>query len=161
MCVYTLERNQSLGNFTALPHSIKIIYSTPKNNLKIADFRPMSDTNELKLLAITCSQPYLLDGFYLFTATWVGGGYINGTAEAIYTSGLVWCQAPFGYALSLVFGEYRSIKKRPRKFPFFSMLLPTIKFDAQSGCTRDNGSPSKNICSEWKKMSMTKKKIRV
>lgn len=38
-------------------------------------------------------------------ATWVGGGYINGTAEAIYTSGLVWCQAPFGYALSLVFGE--------------------------------------------------------
>ena len=40
------------------------------------------------------------------TATWVGGGYINGTAEAIYTSGLVWCQAPFGYALSLVFGKY-------------------------------------------------------
>lgn len=39
-----------------------------------------------------------------FPATWVGGGYINGTAEAIYTSGLVWCQAPFGYALSLVFG---------------------------------------------------------
>lgn len=39
------------------------------------------------------------------TATWVGGGYINGTAEAIYTSGLVWCQAPFGYAMSLVFGE--------------------------------------------------------
>lgn len=40
-----------------------------------------------------------------FPATWVGGGYINGTAEAIYTSGLVWCQAPFGYALSLVFGK--------------------------------------------------------
>lgn len=42
--------------------------------------------------------------FTMFTATWVGGGYINGTAEAIYTQGLVWCQAPFGYALSLVFG---------------------------------------------------------
>lgn len=42
---------------------------------------------------------------YNFSATWVGGGYINGTAEAIYTSGLVWCQAPFGYALSLVFGK--------------------------------------------------------
>jgi Na+/proline symporter len=40
------------------------------------------------------------------TATWVGGGYINGTAEAIYTNGLVWCQAPFGYALSLVFGKF-------------------------------------------------------
>lgn len=41
----------------------------------------------------------------LLVATWVGGGYINGTAEAIYTNGLVWCQAPFGYALSLVFGK--------------------------------------------------------
>lgn len=39
-------------------------------------------------------------------ATWIGGGYINGTAEAIYDSnyGLVWCQAPWCYALSLVIG---------------------------------------------------------
>lgn len=42
---------------------------------------------------------------FFLLATWVGGGYINGTAEAIYTSGLVWCQAPFGYAMSLVFGK--------------------------------------------------------
>ncbi len=41
-----------------------------------------------------------------FSATWVGGGYINGTAEAIYNDGLIWCQAPFGYALSLVFGKH-------------------------------------------------------
>lgn len=47
----------------------------------------------------------LFVGIFTMTATWVGGGYINGTAEAIYTKGLVWCQAPFGYALSLVFGE--------------------------------------------------------
>ncbi|KAL0280932.1 UNVERIFIED_CONTAM: hypothetical protein PYX00_002081 [Menopon gallinae] len=46
----------------------------------------------------------LFVGIFTMTATWVGGGYINGTAEIIYTSGLVWCQAPFGYALSLVFG---------------------------------------------------------
>ncbi|KAL5235312.1 hypothetical protein ACI65C_002722 [Semiaphis heraclei] len=46
----------------------------------------------------------LFVGIFTMTATWVGGGYINGTAEAIYTSGLLWCQAPFGYALSLVFG---------------------------------------------------------
>lgn len=52
------------------------------------------------------SKLKLENGFFVWksTATWVGGGYINGTAEAIYTSGLVWCQAPFGYALSLVFG---------------------------------------------------------
>jgi len=39
-------------------------------------------------------------------ATWVGGGYINGTAENVYLPGygLAWAQAPFGYALSLVVG---------------------------------------------------------
>ena len=39
-------------------------------------------------------------------ATWVGGGYINGTTEVVAVNGgLVWCQAPIGYALSLVIGE--------------------------------------------------------
>lgn len=47
----------------------------------------------------------LFVGIFTMTATWVGGGYINGTAEIIYTKGLIWCQAPFGYALSLVFGK--------------------------------------------------------
>ena len=28
-----------------------------------------------------------------------------GTAEIVYTAGLVWCQAPFGYALSLMLGK--------------------------------------------------------
>lgn len=46
----------------------------------------------------------LFVGIFTMTATWVGGGYINGTAEAIYTSGFVWCQAPFGYAMSLILG---------------------------------------------------------
>lgn len=43
----------------------------------------------------------------LLSATWVGGGYINGTAEYVYLPdyGLAWAQAPFGYALSLVFGK--------------------------------------------------------
>ncbi|KAG0425314.1 hypothetical protein HPB47_027505 [Ixodes persulcatus] len=40
------------------------------------------------------------------TATWVGGGYINGTSELVYTAGLVWTQAPFGYALSLVIATW-------------------------------------------------------
>lgn len=48
----------------------------------------------------------LFVGIFTMTATWVGGGYINGTAEAIYTKGLVWCQAPFGYSLSLIFGKF-------------------------------------------------------
>ena len=31
-----------------------------------------------------------------------------GTAEIVYTAGLVWCQAPFGYALSLMLGTPQS-----------------------------------------------------
>lgn len=40
------------------------------------------------------------------TATWVGGGYINGTAEKAYSQGLVWVQAPWCYSLSLTLGEF-------------------------------------------------------
>jgi high affinity choline transporter 7 len=41
---------------------------------------------------------------FTMSATWVGGGYINGTAEYTASSGLVWVQAPWGYALSLIIG---------------------------------------------------------
>ncbi|XP_071491029.1 high-affinity choline transporter 1-like [Diadema antillarum] len=41
-------------------------------------------------------------GFFTLVATWVGGGYINGTAEVVFkeSKGLVWAQAPLGYSLS-------------------------------------------------------------
>ncbi|XP_055380537.1 high-affinity choline transporter 1 [Condylostylus longicornis] len=65
----------------------------------------------------------LFVGIFTMTATWVGGGYINGTAEAIYTTGLVWCQAPFGYALSLVFGGI-FFANPMRKQGYITMLDP-------------------------------------
>ncbi len=45
-------------------------------------------------------------GLAVFTmsATWVGGGYINGSAEYAYSNGLAWVQAPWGYSLSLIIG---------------------------------------------------------
>ncbi|MCB9689646.1 MAG: sodium:solute symporter family protein, partial [Alphaproteobacteria bacterium] len=44
-------------------------------------------------------------GLLSMTATWVGGGYINGTVEATYSMGLLWgLQAPIGYSLSLILG---------------------------------------------------------
>lgn len=46
-------------------------------------------------------------GVFTMTATWVGGGYINGTAEAMFTNGLIWCQAPFGNAISLIIGNVK------------------------------------------------------
>ncbi|XP_040074192.2 high-affinity choline transporter 1-like [Ixodes scapularis] len=57
------------------------------------------------------------------TATWVGGGYINGTAEVVYLSGVVLAYAPFGYALSLAIGGHLFAAKM-RKAGFKTMLDP-------------------------------------
>ncbi|XP_077560769.1 high-affinity choline transporter 1-like [Haemaphysalis longicornis] len=65
----------------------------------------------------------LFVGVFTMTATWVGGGYINGTAEVVYTSGLAWCQAPFGYAISLSIGGYLFAVKM-RKAGYKTMLDP-------------------------------------
>ena len=53
--------------------------------------------------------------YFLLSATWVGGGYINGTAEYVYLPdyGLAWAQAPFGYALSLVVGKRQCLGVAP------------------------------------------------
>jgi high affinity choline transporter 7 len=57
------------------------------------------------------------------TATWVGGGFINGTAESVSSSGLAWAQAPWGYALSLLVGGL--IFARPmRRRNYTTMLDP-------------------------------------
>ena len=68
------------------------------------------------------SMPLWL-GVFTMSATWVGGGYVNGTAEAAYGSGLVWAQAPWGYALSLVVGGlcFARVMRRHR---FTTMLDP-------------------------------------
>lgn len=53
---------------------------------------------------------------FFSTATWVGGAYVNGTAELMFTRGLAWCQVPFGYSLSLLFGT-----------PISGHFLPVIR----------------------------------
>ena len=59
------------------------------------------DTEEIMLAGRNIG---LLVGIFTMTATWVGGAYINGTAEQVFSSGLLSCQAPLGYAISLVVG---------------------------------------------------------
>jgi high affinity choline transporter 7 len=56
-------------------------------------------------------------------STWVGGGYINGTAEVVYdkSQGLVWAQAPWCYALSLALGGLL-FARRMRRYRFTTML---------------------------------------
>ncbi|MEX2567522.1 MAG: sodium:solute symporter family protein [Cyclobacteriaceae bacterium] len=62
-------------------------------------------------------------GIFTMTATWVGGSYIIGTSEAVYdsTRGLVWAQAPWGYALSLILGGLFFAKKI-RSFGFTTFI---------------------------------------
>ena len=47
----------------------------------------------------------LFVGMLTMGATWVGGGFINGSAQETYSAGLIWTQAPFGYACSLFISE--------------------------------------------------------
>uniref|UniRef100_A0AC35TZ73 High-affinity choline transporter 1-like n=1 Tax=Rhabditophanes sp. KR3021 TaxID=114890 RepID=A0AC35TZ73_9BILA len=74
-----------------------------------------------------------LVGIFTMTATWVGGAYINGTAEALYNGGLLGCQAPVGYALSLVLGGVLFAKKM-REEGYVTMLDPfQIKYGQRVG----------------------------
>ncbi|KAL7668364.1 hypothetical protein ACOME3_009066 [Neoechinorhynchus agilis] len=65
----------------------------------------------------------LIVGIFTMTATWVGGGYINGTAEYTFSNGILQCQAPIGYALSLVVGGLFFAKKM-RRAGYVTMLDP-------------------------------------
>ena len=77
------------------------------------------------------SEDFLLAGRKLplwiamltMAATWLGGGYINGTAEAAAHYGLVWAQAPWGYGLSLILGGLFFARKM-RRHRFRTMLDP-------------------------------------
>ncbi|PBB06496.1 sodium:solute symporter family protein [Salimicrobium humidisoli] len=60
---------------------------------------------------------------FTMTATWVGGGYIAGTAESTFASGIVWVQAPWGFGLSLIIGGVFYARKM-RRYEFTTMLDP-------------------------------------
>lgn len=81
------------------------------------------ETNEIILAGRSIGG---IIGCFTMTATWVGGGYINGTAEVVYNSGLAWAQAPWGYALSLAAGGIFFAKKM-REAEYVTMLDPLQK----------------------------------
>ncbi|XP_042146238.1 high-affinity choline transporter 1-like [Ixodes scapularis] len=69
-------------------------------------------------------------GFASMTATWAGGGFINRTAEVIYTKGLVYCNVPLGYMASLCIGGWLFAGKM-RATDSLTMLDP---FQKHYGC---------------------------
>jgi len=59
----------------------------------------------------------LFVGVLTMGATWVGGGFINGSAQETYNAGLIWTQAPFGYGLSLfISGTFYARKMREAEY---------------------------------------------
>lgn len=65
-------------------------------------------------------------GVLTMGATWVGGGFINGSAQSAYTRGLVWTVAPFGYSLSLVIGG-TFFAKRMREARYVTVIDPFMQ----------------------------------
>jgi len=89
--------------------------------------------NEMEANMVAGRNIGVIVGCFTMTATWVGGGYINATAEKVFSKGLIWCQAPFGYALSLFFGGIFFAKKF-RQREYITMLDPfQNKFGAKMG----------------------------
>ncbi|XP_051238501.1 high affinity choline transporter 1-like isoform X1 [Dicentrarchus labrax] len=67
----------------------------------------------------------VLVGVFTMTATWVGGGYIMGTAEAVYspTQGLIWAMGPPAYLINFLLGGL-FFAKPMRSKRYVTMLDP-------------------------------------
>ncbi|KAH8040979.1 hypothetical protein HPB51_013379 [Rhipicephalus microplus] len=78
--------------------------SAQMSRLSVESRRKQDAAHFLMKLFIANRHLPLVLGVGSMTATWVGGGYLNGTAEAVYKNGLLHCHAPLGYAVSLVLG---------------------------------------------------------
>lgn len=54
-----------------------------------------------------CSTLHLIVFCAFLLATWVGGGYIMGTAEAVYSpsQGLIWAMGPPAYLINFLLGK--------------------------------------------------------
>jgi high affinity choline transporter 7 len=88
-----------------------------------------AETGSFRDMALAGRRLGLGVGVFTMAATWVDGGYVNGTAEATYASGLLHVQAPWGYALSLVIGGLW-FAPRMRRHHFTTLLDP---FDRRFG----------------------------
>lgn len=85
-------------------------------------FKKSDTTNEVLLAGRNIP---LWIAVFTMSATWLGGGYINGAAEYTFNAdyGITWVQAPWGYALSLIVGGIFFARKM-RTYQFKTMLDP-------------------------------------
>jgi len=85
--------------------------------------RKSSETTDQETVMLAGRNIGLFVGVLTMGATWVGGGFINGSAEETYKAGLIWTQAPFGYGLSLfISGTF--FAKKMRDAEYLTMIDP-------------------------------------
>ncbi|XP_067673150.1 high-affinity choline transporter 1-like [Haliotis asinina] len=78
-------------------------------------------------------QMGFLVSLFSLTATNVGGAYVNGTAEIVASSGIVWAQAPIGYCIGLFIGGWFYGPKM-RRAGYVTMYDPfQEKYGAKTG----------------------------
>uniref|UniRef100_UPI0037E84F5D high-affinity choline transporter 1-like n=1 Tax=Semicossyphus pulcher TaxID=241346 RepID=UPI0037E84F5D len=65
-----------------------------------------SDGDRTEVVLLGDRSISLLVGIFTMTATWVGGGFILGVAEAVYSPkmGLIWALMPIQYSVSFIIG---------------------------------------------------------
>ena len=112
----TIWRGQNVhwGGFIALLVSYALVYFV---GFAAADAKGTSFED---MVLAKRSLPIWI-GAFTMAATWIDGGYINGSAEYAYKEGLVWVQAPWCYALSLIIGGIFYAPKM-RRCEFVTML---------------------------------------
>lgn len=90
-----------------------------------AQSRLETDDQSVEEVMLAGRNMPLVLAIFTMAATWIDGGYINGSAEyaANKAYGLIWVQAPWGYAFSLVIGGL-FFAKRMRSREYKTMLDP-------------------------------------
>ncbi|XP_032780795.2 high-affinity choline transporter 1 isoform X1 [Daphnia magna] len=76
-----------------------------KQKRKFERMRVVSGANRSENIMLAGRDMGLFVGVLTMTATWVAGGYINGTCESAFTGGFLKCSTmAFGYSMSLLLG---------------------------------------------------------
>ncbi|XP_073439090.1 high affinity choline transporter 1-like [Dendrobates tinctorius] len=81
--------------------------------------------NRMEVAIVGGRKVNMVIGLFTTTATWVGGAYINGSAEIIYLPGrgLAWLQAPLGFSIALILGSIFFVKPMRSK-KYLTMMDP-------------------------------------
>uniref|UniRef100_A0A665UEV7 Solute carrier family 5 member 7 n=1 Tax=Echeneis naucrates TaxID=173247 RepID=A0A665UEV7_ECHNA len=81
--------------------------------------------NRTEVILLGDRNIHLLVGIFTMTATWVGGGFILGLAEAVYMPkmGLIWALMPIQYSVAFIIGGLFFVKPM-RDMKYLTMMDP-------------------------------------